>query len=116
MFGYCANAPAQILAARRAERASAHARWPFLTSLDLSSIRNAEQLTGLVKDRMGVPALQAQADVGEWLAGYNRRVAPASPPLIGAIMRRMSARDAEAAEAKRGNDLGALMQMVGGQD
>lgn len=102
MFGYNADASPQILAARRAERALARARWPFMTTLDMSAIHNERQLAGLVKDRLGVSGAQAQADVSEWLEDYRSRLALASPPLIGAVMRRMSARDA--AEAKGTED------------
>jgi hypothetical protein len=44
-------------------------QWSCLTTLDLSQIKNEEQLVAIVKVRYGLPYETAKADVERWMAG-----------------------------------------------
>ena len=77
MFGYEGGEAKSTLARMLVERDTARARWPFLTTLDLSMIHNEPQLATMVKDRSGKSRNEAEADVHEWLRGYETRVRPA---------------------------------------
>jgi hypothetical protein len=52
--GYCSDAKRQ---------------WSCLTTLDLSQIKNEEQLIALVKVRSSLPYETARAEVQGWMAG-----------------------------------------------
>jgi hypothetical protein len=52
--GYCSDAKRQ---------------WSCLTTLDLSQIKNEEQLIALVKVRYSLPYETARAEVQGWMAG-----------------------------------------------
>ena len=81
MFGYEGGEPEARLIAMTAERSGAHARWPFLTSLDLSSVHNETQLATIVKDRSGRSAADANREVHEWFGGYRTRVFGSAAPV-----------------------------------
>jgi hypothetical protein len=68
MFGYDGEI-GEDLSIMIAKRVGAQARWPFLTTLDLSMIRNPVQLASTIKDRTGVTRVAADTDVGSWLRG-----------------------------------------------
>jgi hypothetical protein len=87
MFGYDGGEPKALLTAMIAERTAARARWPFLTSLDLSSIHNETQLATMVKDRTGESAANANRQVHEWIDGYESRVAIATSVSAASIER-----------------------------
>jgi hypothetical protein len=73
MFGYegeKANELSRMIAARIA----AQAKWPFLTTLDLSMIHNQVQLSGIVRDRTGVSKKDAENDVQSWMVGQGLAV------------------------------------------
>jgi hypothetical protein len=78
MFGYQAGASPQAMAKMKAERSRAVERWPFLTSLDLSTISGERQLASIVKDRTGSSLADAQSDVHQWMIGYSERVSGAT--------------------------------------
>jgi len=79
MFGYEGGEPEARLIAMTAERRGAHARWPFLTSLDLSSAHNETQLATMLEDRSGRSAPDPNCDVNEWFEGYQTRVFGSAP-------------------------------------
>jgi hypothetical protein len=87
MFGYDGGEPKALLTAMIAERTAARARWPFLTSLDLSSIHNESQLATMVKDRTGGSATHANHEVHDWVDGYESRVAIATSVSPASIAR-----------------------------
>jgi hypothetical protein len=87
MFGYEGGEPKALLTAMIAERTAARARWPFLTSLDLSSIHNESQLATMVKDRTGGSAAHANHEVHDWVDGYESRVAIATSVSPASIAR-----------------------------
>jgi hypothetical protein len=87
MFGYEGGEPKALLTAMIAERTAARARWPFLTSLDLSSIHNESQLATMVKDRTGGSATHANHEVHDWVDGYESRVAIATSVSPASIAR-----------------------------
>jgi len=101
MFGYSAGAAPQVLADMIAERAPARSRWPFLTTLDLSTIHNEKQLISIVKDRTGETLAEAQHDVRRWLEGYRARVAGGA--LQSKIARQAYDGEAPVASRSRGN-------------
>ncbi len=84
MFGYAAGDPREVRAAKVARRATAQARWPFLTTLDLSMLHNETQLASMVKDRTGNSREVADTDVHEWLV---RQVLPGEPGQLSSIAR-----------------------------
>lgn len=87
MFGYDTGATTRLRAQMIAERAIAQKRWPFLTTLDLSTITSEEQLTWMIKDRTGASLTDAKVDVSRWMAGYRRRVPGATVEAASAISR-----------------------------
>lgn len=69
MFGYRGDETAADLERKRGYRASARARWPFLTPFDLSTIKNQVQLRTIVKDRTGGTPDACDRDVDAWMTG-----------------------------------------------
>ncbi|RYE08241.1 MAG: hypothetical protein EOP22_14355 [Hyphomicrobiales bacterium] len=81
MFGYERGASHDAISREVRERAFAQRQWPFLTTLDLSTIHTADQLKGLVRDRVGFANPDTDAQVDEWMMGYSsRRSALAAGP------------------------------------
>src|SRR5215210_6756360 len=61
----------QALARLTGYRADAQQKWPTLTYLDLSQIKNEAQLVSKIGERDSLPPAQAQADVTAWMAGKS---------------------------------------------
>jgi len=78
MFGYQGGEPADLLQRKVLERQSAKDEWPFLTTLDLSTIHSEQQLASMVKDRTGLKLEEVIPSVHTWMEGYNRRLATPS--------------------------------------
>lgn len=57
------------------ERRIARERWPFLTERDLREIKTVKQLCAIVHARTGLSTAAADAEVQNWLAGHDVRVA-----------------------------------------
>jgi hypothetical protein len=69
MFGYQGGESNETMTRKTQYRGDAKQRWSNLTSLDLSQIKNEEQLITLVKVRYSLPYETAKADVESWTAG-----------------------------------------------
>ena len=69
MFGFQGGESAETVSRKRGYRKEAQQRWGFLTNYDLSSIRNEVQLYSMVKERLGVPEVQAKSEVEAWMHG-----------------------------------------------
>ena len=74
MFGYSGGDAPDVKAHKVLERQRAHDQWPFLTTLDLSTLHTESQLASIVKDRASLSAEGAEAEVGEWMVGYRARM------------------------------------------
>ena len=57
------------LARLKGYRTDAQQKWPTLTYLDLSVIKNEAQLVSKIGERYGLPQAQVQADVTAWMKG-----------------------------------------------
>jgi hypothetical protein len=66
MFAYITGEPLAVAQQKAALRQQAQVRWPFLTSLDLSTLHGELQLTSMVKDRTGESLSQASTAVRRW--------------------------------------------------
>ena len=69
MFGFRGGETDDNLAQLAGYRADAQNRWPTLTYLDLSQIKNEAQLVSKIGERYSLPPAQAQADVTAWMVG-----------------------------------------------
>jgi len=69
MFGYQGGESQETLTRKTGYRRDAKQQWSCLTALDLSQIKNEEQLVAMVKVRYGLPYEAAKADVESWMAG-----------------------------------------------
>jgi hypothetical protein len=69
MFGYQGGESRETVIRKTGYRDDAKRQWSCLTSLDLSQIKNEEQLIALVKVRYSLPYETAKADVEGWMAG-----------------------------------------------
>jgi hypothetical protein len=69
MFGYQGGESDETVTRKIGYRSDAKRQWSCLTSLDLSQIKNAEQLISLVKVRYSLPYRMAKANVEGWMAG-----------------------------------------------
>jgi hypothetical protein len=69
MFGFSGGESESTLARKIGYRSDAKQKWSCLTTLDLSQIKNEEQLIAIVKVRYSLPYAQAKADVGSWMHG-----------------------------------------------
>ena len=67
MFGFQGGESAATVARKKIAMKNARARWSFLTSFDLSTIRNTAQLATMVKIRSSVPEARANEEVDAWL-------------------------------------------------
>jgi hypothetical protein len=92
MFGYRGGEPQQITDQKISERKTAQAKWPFLTTLDLSTIHSEEQLVFLIKDRTGASIAQVRPIVHDWMAGYRHRAAKSLKASGGQLRSRLSNR------------------------
>lgn len=76
MFGTIEGVTTPLNTRKVAERKTAQVRWPFLTTADLSGLRNPVELAQLVQVRAGASSAEANAQVHVWMLGYKKRVTP----------------------------------------
>jgi len=76
MFGYQGETGGE-LAGMIGARDAAHAKWPFLTTIDMTTVHNQVQLASLVKDRTGASKKDAENDVQGWMVGQGLAVSAA---------------------------------------
>jgi hypothetical protein len=69
MFGFRGGESDSTVARKTGYRSDARREWSCLTPLDLSQIKNEEQLIALVKVRYSLPYEQAKTDVENWMQG-----------------------------------------------
>jgi len=69
MFGFRGGESDETVTRKTGYRSDAKRRWSCLTTLDLSQVKNEEQLTALVKIRYGLPYETAKANVESWMTG-----------------------------------------------
>lgn len=69
MFGYQGGESQETVTRKTGYRDEAKRQWGCLTTMDLSQIKNEEQLVALVKVRYSLPNETARADVQGWMAG-----------------------------------------------
>lgn len=69
MFGFQGGESADTVSRKRGYRKDVQQRWGFLTTFDLSSIRNEVQLYSMIRDRSGLPEAQVKSDVQVWMQG-----------------------------------------------
>jgi hypothetical protein len=69
MFGYRGGESQETVTRKIRYRGDAKRQWSCLTTLDLSQIKNEEQLISLVKVRYSLPYETAKADVDGWMVG-----------------------------------------------
>lgn len=69
MFGYQGGESEAVVLRKTGYRADAQRQWNFLTTIDLSSIKNPEQLCSMIQVRSSVSAERAKKDVDEWMHG-----------------------------------------------
>lgn len=69
MFGFSGGESAETVLRKKGYRSSAQAKWPFLTTYDLSTIKTAGQLRAIVQTRASLSEQTAAADVGAWMEG-----------------------------------------------
>ena len=69
MFGFRGGESPETVSRKKSYMSAAQQRWSFLTSFDLSTIKNEDQLTSMVKDRSGSSAEAAREDVRDWVRG-----------------------------------------------
>jgi hypothetical protein len=67
MFGFQGGEDATTASRKKGYMKDAQQRWGFLTSFDLSTIKNKVQLCSMVRDRMGVSEVEAESDVRTWM-------------------------------------------------
>lgn len=68
-FGFRGGESKETVARKTGYRDDAKRQWSCLTTLDLSQVKNEEQLITLVKVRYSLPYETARADVEGWMAG-----------------------------------------------
>ena len=78
MFGYQGETDGE-LAGMIVARDAAHAKWPFLTTIDMTTIQNGVQLASLVKDRTGKSKVDAENDVQSWMVGQGLAASATDP-------------------------------------
>ena len=71
MFGFRGGESADTVARKKGYMEEAKQRWPYLTTFDLSTIKNEVQLRSIVKDRSSITETQANSDVQTWLEGEH---------------------------------------------
>lgn len=69
MFGFQGGEDEATVARKREYLKDAQAKWPFLTTLDASTIKGEGQLVDLVKTRISLSQAQAAKDVHAWMEG-----------------------------------------------
>jgi hypothetical protein len=69
MFGFRGGESDETITRKTGYRIDAKRQWSCLTTLDLSEIKNEEQLITLVKVRYNPPYEIARTDFQGWMAG-----------------------------------------------
>ncbi len=69
MFGFQGGENDATVARKRRYLKDAQIKWPFLTTLDASTIKGEGQLVDLVKTRISLSHEQAAKDVHAWMEG-----------------------------------------------
>jgi hypothetical protein len=69
MFGFRGGESPETVSRKKGYRSEAQAKWPFLTTFDLSTIKNEAQLSAMVQGRSSIPEAQAHHDVHVWMQG-----------------------------------------------
>lgn len=69
MFGFRGGESDETVTRKIGYRGDAKRQWSCLTTLDLSQIKNEEQLVAMVKVRYDLPYEAAKADVERWMVG-----------------------------------------------
>jgi hypothetical protein len=69
MLGFRGGESDETVTRKIVYRIEAKRQWSCLTTLDLSEIKNEEQLITLVRVRYSLPYETARADVQGWMAG-----------------------------------------------
>lgn len=69
MFGFSGGETLETVERKTGYRADAMKKWPFLTMIDLGSIKTEGQLRNLVKIRSSITDAQAEEDVKKWMRG-----------------------------------------------
>jgi len=67
MFGFQGGESAETVARKKGYMKDAQEKWHFLTSFDLSTIKNKRQLHAMVKTRASLSDKQATKDVEAWV-------------------------------------------------
>jgi len=69
MFGYQGGESLETVTRKKAYRTAARERWNFLTSYDLTTVKNAAQLSALIGGRSSITDAQAEGAVAAWMVG-----------------------------------------------
>jgi hypothetical protein len=69
MFGFRGGESDETVTRKTGYRSDAKRQWSCLTTLDLSQVKNEEQLTALVKVRYSLPYETTKANVEGWMTG-----------------------------------------------
>jgi hypothetical protein len=69
MFGFRGGESDETVTRKTGYRIEARRQWSCLTTLDLSEIKNEEQLVAMLNVRYGLPYEKARSDVESWIAG-----------------------------------------------
>jgi len=69
MFGFRGGEELAVVARKRAYLKEAQTRWPSLTRIDATTIRNQKQLVTMIRERCSLSSERAEADVREWAEG-----------------------------------------------
>jgi hypothetical protein len=69
MFGFRGGESNETVIRKTGYRSDAKRQWSCLTTLDLSQIKNEEQLIAMERVRYGLSYESAKADVESWTAG-----------------------------------------------
>ncbi len=69
MFGFQGGESVDTVARKKGHMVDAKQRWGFLTTFDLSTIKNELQLTSMVRERSAISEAQAKTEVQDWMRG-----------------------------------------------
>ena len=79
MFGFQGGESAETVARKKGYLKDAMQKWRFMTTFDLSTIKNPRQLYAMVKTRSGISEEQAKIDVDALMEG--KHFGPDAPTL-----------------------------------
>ena len=69
MFGYQGGESLETVTRKKAHMIAARERWYFLTNYDLTTVKNAAQLSALIGGRSSITDAQAEGEVAAWMVG-----------------------------------------------